>query len=366
MKQQTSPLASAAALLLAAAALPLTPLTAQETSPPADPPVVEAPVPETQAPVEPVIPVATDPAPAATTSIPAEAEPVPVRTTTTRTTTRTTRAPARVVAPAPVTVAPVTVAPVPVETLPPVATLPPPVAQTPPAEILPETTTTTADAPLEDNRDSFLPWLLAGLLLVGALAFFALRRRRRTAIYDEVYEPAHKAAPVVEPAVAAVPAAAPVGRPELDLSMRPVRAGVSGDDARVEFELTVSNGGTAPAEDVRISTWLLPAGTSEAEQALIEPRDHADTPPVTIAAGEARTVEAAVALPTAGIAGDALLPMVVALARYQLPEGGEGRVTARFAVGVPDGEELAHFGIDNPSGLHEDVVARQLGESERA
>ena len=70
----------------------------------------------------------------------------------------------------------------------------------------------------------------------------------------------------------------PAGRPELELAMRPVRAGVSGDDARVEFELTVDNRGPVAAEDVRITTWMLAAGSSEAESALIVPRDHADTP----------------------------------------------------------------------------------------
>jgi hypothetical protein len=147
--------------------------------------------------------------------------------------------------------------------------------------------------------------------------------------------------------------------------MRPVRAGVTGDDARVEFELTVGNSGPVAAEDVRISTWMLAAGSSEAESALIVPRDHADTPAVTIGAGESRTMAASVALPTAEVEGDAVLPVVVADARYRLPDGSEGRTSASFAVGVPDGEELAHFGIENPSGLHEGVVARPLGEVER-
>jgi hypothetical protein len=260
--------------------------------------------------------------------------------------------------------APIAIAPAPLETFPATeaAPLPPPVAQTPPPEVLPETTTATTAPVQEDNRGSILPWLLAGLLLVGAFAFFALRRRRADVV-DEVYEPA----PVVEPvaAVAPVAAAVPAGRPELELAMRPVRAGVTGDDARVEFELTVDNRGPVAAEDVRISTWMLAAGSSEAEQGLIEPRDPADTPPVTIAAGEARTVEASVALPTSEVEGDAVLPVVVADARYRLPDGSEGRTSASFAVGVPDGEELAHFGIDNPSGLHDDVVARPVGEVER-
>jgi hypothetical protein len=378
MKQQAPSLTRAAALLLAAAALPLTPVMAQETSPPAEQPVAETPPPDATTSIPP--PEATTPAPETpVTEVEAPApEPAPAaRTTTTRRTqTRTTRrVPATVPGPAvPVAVVPI---PAPVETLPPIATtpLPPPVAQTPPLEVLPETppapVTTTVET--RDSRDSLLPWLLGGLLLLGALAFFALRGRRRSAIHDEVYErpavatvpgeavPLAAAAPVVTPVVPAAPA----GRPELDLTMRPVRAGVSGGDARVEFQLTVGNSGPVAAENVRISTWMLAAGSSEAESALIVPRDHADTPPVTIGAGESRTMEASVALPTADVDGDAVLPVVVADARYRLPDGSEGRTSASFAVGVPDGEELAHFGIDNPSGLHEGVVARPLGEPER-
>jgi hypothetical protein len=367
MKHTAPSLARAAALLLAAAALPLIPAVAQEAQPSAEPPAAETPPAATTSippPAEvpgPAVPVQT--APQAETAAPApandtEAAPPPARartTTTRRTTTRTVaRAPVAVVAPAPVAVAPA----LPAEAAP----LPPPVAQTPPPEILPEAAPAPAMAPAEDNRASFLPWLLAGLLLVGALAFFALRRRRRTEVYDDVYEE-----PVVAPVAAAAPVIAetPAGRPELDLEMRPVRAGVSGEDARVEFELTVGNRGGVAAEDVRISTWMLASGATEAERALIEPRDHADTAPVTIAAGETRTVEASVALPTSEVEGDAVLPVVVADARYRLPDGSEGRTSASFAVGVPDGEELAHFGIDNPSGLHEDVVARPLGEVER-
>jgi hypothetical protein len=377
MKNHPTPLARAAALLLAAAALPLTPVIAQETDPPAEatsPPdaTTSIPPPEATTPVQEETTTVAPPTEAETAATPPARTRAPVRTTTRRTTTtRTTRAPATVIVPAPVGVAPV---PVPADTLPPVATtpLPPPVAQTPPLEVLPEVppapVTTTVET--EDSRDSLLPWLLAGLLLVGALAFFALRRRRRTDVYDdvrEVYEPAPAAvAPVAAaPIVTPVDSVTPAGRPELDLAMRPVRAGVSGSDARVEFELTVGNNGPVAAEDVRISTWMLAAGSSEAESALIVPRDHADTPPVRIGAGEARTLQASVALPTAEVEGDAVLPVVVADARYRLPDGSEGRTSASFAVGVPDGEELAHFGIDNPSGLHEGVVARPLGEPER-
>ena len=73
-----------------------------------------------------------------------------------------------------------------------------------------------------------------------------------------------------------------------------------------------------------------------------------------------------VALSTEKVEGDAVLPVVVADARYLLPDGSEGRTSATFAVGVPDGEELAHFAVDNPSGLNEGVVAKPLGEMEKA
>ncbi|MEA3032194.1 MAG: hypothetical protein QOH86_210, partial [Sphingomonadales bacterium] len=139
------------------------------------------------------------------------------------------------------------------------------------------------------------------------------------------------------------------------------------DDARVEFRLTVDNRGSAPAEDVRVSTWMLASGSTEMERALIEPRaDAADTPPVTIPAGESRTMEAAVALRTSEVEGDALLPVVVADAAWRGPDGAEHHTRRSYAVGVPDGEELAHFDTENPSGLHEGVVAQALGEPEHA
>jgi Meckel syndrome type 1 protein len=273
----------------------------------------------------------------------------------------------------------------------------------------------TAAAPAQQKDASILPWLIGGVLLAGALAYALLRRRRRTddyvenerayeepvAAYTPEPEPVIAPEPVRAPqpvaaaptitaaapaapiggsiltapiigtgfAAAAAPRPAPVspaaptaqGAPEIDLSMRAIRAGMQADGARVEFELTVGNSGSVPAEDVRVSTWMLAAGASETERALIAPADHADTPPVTIPAGETRTLQAAVGLTSAEVTGDAVLPVVVADATYRLPDGSTGHATARVAVGVPDGEELAHFSVDNPSGLHEGVVARELG-----
>jgi hypothetical protein len=259
------------------------------------------------------------------------------------------------------------------------------------------------------------PLLVAGALAVAGLVMLLLRRRRRRAeeelyeqsyhepVYEEPAAPAyHEPAAVAAPAMAAPMAhehAAPMahandafpvapaagagmaaagvgmaaavngstGRPWIELLMRPVRAGVGEDEAVVEFELSVDNHGSAPAEDVRVSTWMLAAGSpaqSEAERMLIEPSGEPTLSHATIDAGEARQVEGAVAMPRAGL-HDAVLPVVVAEARYRLPDGSEGRTSASFAVGVPLGEELAHFDVENPSGLHEHVVARLHGEPEK-
>jgi hypothetical protein len=383
MKQET--MTRAACLLLAAAALPLAPALAQDTqtSPPppatepAPPPAAQAPAPEPAPP--PAQPVAT-PLPEVTTA-PAEAP--AARSTTARTATRTSTA--RTVVRTPTVRTPVRAAPV-VATATPVAAVTSPAATAAPApapEVAPTAppvpiaaepaagvdTVAPAPAPQPNRLAALWPWLLLGALAVAGLLIFALRRRRRATVYDDVYETEPATRVAAEPEVVAAPAAvaADVGEPEIELGMQPVRAGVSGDDARVEFRLTVGNRGSAPAEDVRVSTWMLAAGSTEMERSLIEPRaDSADTPPVTIAAGESRTMEAAVALPRSEVEGDALLPVVVADAAWRAPDGTEHHTRRSYAVGVPDGEELAHFDVENPSGLHEGVVAQPLGEPEHA
>lgn len=447
-------------LLLAAAALPFTPTFAQETAP-AEPivdvtpepvapaPEVTTPAPEAAAPV--ITAPVTTPTPAPRIETPVLAEEPATRTTTRTTTTRSatrarapavapTRAPAReATSAAPVAAAPA--GPVALEASPPGAT---------PVETLPVETLPVAETP-EATETSTTNWPLiaaGALLLLGLLAFLALRRRRR--VDDEVYEETayaepvaetrayeEPAAPVITPALATpmafaadepvetvpatdeyvtsrIPVAEPAaerfgasdavaaaalgaaaaghddisvaepdpedvallaagsdpeaGRPWLEFLMRPVRAGMNEDEAVVEFDLTVGNTGTEPARDVRISTFMFAAGSpqeSDMERMLIDPPADSTVSEGTIDAGDGARVEAAMTLPKAGLS-DSVLPVVVADARYTLPDGSEGRTTASFAIGVPDGEDMAHFSVDNPSGLHEDIEARLRGELQRA
>lgn len=400
MKQKLTTHRRTAGLLLAAAALPFTPAFAQDSTTTAQPPVVDvgpppvtSPAPETATLPQSTAPTATTPPPTVTAPAPTVTAPPPTITTArpvatptptlapvneatparraTRTTAqRSTTTQTRSAAPASVPVAETVVTP---DSSAPIAAAPPETLPAP--EALPVETQAQPAAPAAARN---IPWTLLGLvavLLAGLIAFFAFRRRR---VSDEVYddyredvvheEPValHAAPEVATPLAAAAPlsAAEASGEPHIEFEMRPRRAGVGEDDAKVEFALGVVNTGSAPARDVRVSAWMLGAGSparSEAESALI---DHVD-----IDAGEDANVEASVALPRAGLSEDAILPVVVTEARYRLPDGSEGRTTASYEVGVPDdgnGGEMMHFDVENPSGLHEGVVAREVDELERA
>jgi hypothetical protein len=398
MKQKLTMHRRAASLLLAAAALPFTPAFAQDSTTTTQPPVVDvgpppvATPPETVTPPQPTTtttppPTVTSPPPtivtppptitttrpvaAPTTNVAPVNEAAPARRTTRTTAQRTTAAQTRSSAPATAAPAPAAETVAAPDATAPIAAAPPetlPAPETLPVE--------TQAAPAEPVEARAIPWTLLGVvavLLAGLVAFFAFRRRRvRDDVYEDVYREEAAYEPVVEPAVAAAPlafaatdepavAAGTGGEPHIEFDMRPVRAGVGEDDAKVEFALGVVNTGSAPARDVRVSAWMLGAGSpgrSEAESALI---DHVD-----IDAGEDANVEATVALPRSGLSEDAILPVVVTEARYRLPDGSEGRTRASYAVGVPDGEEMMHFDVENPSGLHDGVVAREVDELERA
>jgi hypothetical protein len=389
MKHKLHPHRPAMAALFALVASSTAPVFAQDISLTTPPPVViDAPPPAVSAPPPAVI----TPAPVAAAPVARPAPPAPeVRAApaTTRSATRSV-ARTRTAAPARARPAPVAAAPEPAPAPVPVSAVPSAPAAIPPLPVAPAATAPIqAAGPVAQPNAlaAYWPWLAAaGLLLLGALALVALRRRRMA--HEEVYfeEPIYETAP--EPAYAAPVAAAAIDevavsepdsadlaalaassepvadRPWLEFLMRPVRAGTSGDEAVVEYELTVGNTGSAPAHDVRVSTWMVAAGEgSEMERSLIEPPAGATHSDLSIAPGDGARVEGAIALPREGL-GDSVLPVVVADARYTLPDGGEGRTHASFAVGRAADGELEPFALDE-AGLTEDVEARLHGEPER-
>jgi hypothetical protein len=365
--------------LLAAAALPFTPALAQEISTPTvqAPPAAAtpAPAPEAAAPApatvfaapKPVVQNAPPPGPQAedlarqaqadaaarrsARSAPAPRAAAPVRAERVTQTTTTTAAPVAA-APAAVTPAPAPEAvPTPAEA----PTVAAPVADTPtPAATTQQTTTTTT------FNWTWIGVAIAAIAAIGALLFFRRRRAEEEVYYDDtVYEePAY-----AEPVAVAEPMVAPVhepeviaSRPQIELGIRPIRAGSDNGQARVDYEVIVENAGALDARDVTVTSWLLDASSSEAESNMIERQ-------VNVAAGDVTTVQGSA---TVDGARGAFRPVVATDARYTLPDGTEGHIAARFAVGVDGGEpgRITPIVLDRDE-LREDLGARLEGEVER-
>ncbi|MCX8477340.1 MAG: hypothetical protein MT490_16250 [Sphingomonas sp.] len=163
-------------------------------------------------------------------------------------------------------------------------------------------------------------------------------------------------------------APAPVAnRPWLELGLRPVRAGTSEEEALVDVELTVGNSGDVPARDVQISAFMLTeAEASEMESLLTGHAPDAAVPPVTIAPGDGTRVDAHLAVPK-GEMGRTFNPVVVAEARYTLPDGSEGRTSAAFKIGRPSAvsEGVGPIGASRPH-MVDDVEAELIGAPEHA
>jgi hypothetical protein len=400
MKSNPSQFRFAAALLLTAAALPLTALAAQEAQAPNATPVEITPPPAPAVPAEtPPPPIVNAPpvqnpataAPVAEAAPPAAEESTPPRPRPAGRTAARARLPAaaaagtplRAEAPEPSAAMSAAPAPAPAAeaapALAPAAEIPAGADPAPAADLAPADSASGTEDRQDGGRSS---WLLGGALalaLAAAASWFLRSRRRR--VDDRAYDdyrtrdapigasgpaPLPSATSVAPASIGPAAAAATVAsgdRPWIELLLRPIRAGVGEDDARVEFELCVDNQGSAPAEDVRISTFMLAAGEaerSEMERALIDPPAEAYLP-APIEAGDAKRIASAVALPRDELQ-DSILPVVVAHARYRLPDGSEGRTSTSFAVGVPWDGDLAHFDVGNPSGLHEGVEARLRGQ----
>jgi LPXTG-motif cell wall-anchored protein len=406
----------ATALLLAAVALPATTYAQEAVAPP----VILAPAPA---------PAPTVPPPAGesrTTIAPGVAEQAQQeareRAAAQRAATPQRSAPAASAAPAqPIAApaaAPVSAAPAtPVET----PADPAPVAAAPAAPIEPATVPETAPAAEQTGERGTMWLLLAGLGAIAAMiaALMLLRRRRVEEPYETTFAPETAAdAPVVDPRpvplvnpivapMAAMPAfvepaapaprhepevhaalehatlhradaadidavlggAAPEGdRPQLELAMRPLRAGVTRKAGVVEFELTVANAGGVQAEDVRIGAFMLNANAQDSamERLLTNPPADAVVEAESIAPGDGTRVDAAVTLPRDdlhaiddGAGHDGFAPIVLADARYRLPDGREGRTAAAFTIGrVNGGEALVPIDLENGPAMYDNIEAR--------
>lgn len=160
------------------------------------------------------------------------------------------------------------------------------------------------------------------------------------------------------------------GRPQLELAMRPIRAGMSRRGATVGFELTVANAGGAAADNVRIGAFMLgehAAQQSEIERLLTNPPADSSVDAESIAPGDGTTLEAMVTMSrdaVDAIAGDdaGFTPVLVADARYRLPDGSEGRTAAAFRIGrINGGTQLEPIAIQDDPSMYADIEAELVG-----
>lgn len=310
------------------------PVETPTAAPTASPSITFAP----QAPVVQAVPPPPAPPPeAAATEAPAQRA-APARQRTTQVQQRTVRTATSTTAPpAPSTAAPAAAIPA-------VTQAPQPEPTSIPS---PEATASAAPAPApavqpaQEEMSSGAAWAMLAIPLIAILALGALlvsrrRRARAEAFEDTYYEPVEETVVAQPVAVAPIVAAdeETASRPWIDIGLRPIRA-----EDSLEVEVTVSNSGDAPARDVRVSTWMLNgAESSQGEQALIEARSGSQIATVDVAAGGDKSVDTTVALP-----GDAPTPILVAEARYPLPQGGEGRIAATFEIDVTEGDVEARL-----------------------
>ncbi|RYE02396.1 MAG: hypothetical protein EOP61_08760 [Sphingomonadales bacterium] len=367
--------------------------------------------------------------PAAAPAAPARTTTTTTTTRQTRSVAQTRAAtPARQAAPAPAPapVAAPVAAPANETPAAPVATTPETTAPAPLVETQPvaETTATTTQS---DRGGLAWPWLLGGIALViaGIAAALLMRRRQPEFVEDTSYRETVAVAPavpaeqpafvadtaptarIVEPEAgfAGLPPAIPLAEPEvreaqaavataddvsvsepakedlagvvdgtapvsrrpwIELGMRPVRAGTNKEEAVVDFELTVGNSGDTSAKDVRISTFMLADGAtdSEIESLMIEHRDDTAVSPVTIEPGEGTRVDAHLAVPK-GDLGRTFNPVVVAEARYTLPDGRQGRTSAAFRIGTASENGVGPLAASRPF-VTETVEAELYGTPEHA
>ena len=254
--------------------------------------------------------------------------------------------------------------------------LPPAEAQSttaPPAAPEPEFTTQPDPAPTiippEANvpveRASLWPWLLAALIAATGIALVAWRRRSRSALARsgaalEAFVPAEP--PPEQPAAAPLPGAAPSIsglvssrlRPWLEVQVVPTRCVLDERMATLQFEVVVSNSGSAPARDVLVEACMFNAGPAQDQQIggffehPVAKGNRVDAIPPLKTLG----LNSAVTLPRDQIsmfevAGRQLfVPMLAFNVLYRW-SGGEGQTSVSYLVGRDtQGEKLAPFRLD--------------------
>lgn len=259
---------------------------------------------------------------------------------------------------------------------------------------------TVAEPPAEDARSSGVLWIAAiAAGVLALLSFLYMRRRRgRGVVYEEtqfveeqmaVPEADVPGAPFENPATdaALLPltatslAAAPLletapptddARPRLELVFTPAAASATDQQATVDFALTVTNGGDAPARNVRMEARLFAMGddhdavlTRFFADPLAQPVPVADT----LVPGVGAELRAKVTLPRSAVrpiqVADRVLFVPLVAFNLLYDWGGDdvrtGQTAMSYVVGRetnPPAAKMAPFRLDQGPRIYRQVGQR--------
>ncbi|MBD8677801.1 hypothetical protein [Sphingomonas sp. CFBP 13720] len=242
-------------------------------------------------------------------------------------------------------------------------------------------------------------WFVAGLAVAGLIAL-VLGKRRRGDVAFEVAQPVDVPVPATAPpAPVAVPTPpvpatpptpqtpptsstppvppvpAPLPPRALEFQLAPLRVGLQGEQALLDFDLSVGNATDIPVEEVRIATLLLTANARQDEQiaAFLADDAAAALDPFPVAPGERRRLEATMSLPKGALTivtaneRPFFVPVMAIDARYRWADGRESRTSAAFVVGpvLPNGK-LSPVFVDRGDRMVDRLEARLHGEVRRS
>lgn len=249
-------------------------------------------------------------------------------------------------------------APQPLPTAPSPATQPSSTAAASPVPLPPGDTA----APAPEQKLTFLPWLIAALVLAGGTLYLLWRRRLREAPEGPLFDlftapepkpapapPLPQRAPTPRPVASPPPRPAPPAangivasrlRPSIEIGMQPLRCLIDDSQVTIEFEVELFNAGTAPARAVFAEARLLNASATQDQElaAFFARPDPAGERMESIGPMKRVTLTNRVVAPRSAVqeyelAGrKAFVPVIAFNALYEW-SGGKGQSSLAYLVG---------------------------------
>jgi len=195
-------------------------------------------------------------------------------------------------------------------------------------------------------------WLYLLPLVLAALGGAAYVRTRRVAAAAR--EPLPRTQHSPPPAVPPKPRPDPVPRPWLELELKAERAASTLEEARVDFEMVITNSGKSPARNIRINARMFNAGRTQDEEIGAffktkgEGRRTHSIP--ELPAGESGLIQGSVTMPreelrALQVNNQALfIPVVGVNLVYEWGNGRTGQTSKSYVIGRELGAESEKMG----------------------